>query len=288
MKILNLADGGLLKYESEGSGRPIVLLHGWGMRAEYFRQQIAAWSPRFQVVVPDLRGHGRSSHLEDGQGLPTLVDDVAELLVSLDLSGSLLVGWSMGAMVAWGVMQRKEAARVSGLVTIDMVPRLLNDENWKFGLREGKDASVFSTVTARMIADWPGFTRIFVPRIFAGGHRQECKALADRIVNETEKNDPESMARLWLSMAEQDFRSKLAQINTPTLVVHGARSQLYSKDASNWVVSHMPNARLIEFANSGHAPHLEEPDLFNQAIEKFADEIYSQSRMQIRNQEIQQ
>ncbi len=281
MKILNLADGGLLKYESEGSGRPIVLLHGWGMRGEFFRQQIAAWSPRFRVVVPDLRGHGESSRLKDGQGLPTLVDDVAELLVSLDLSGSLLVGWSMGAMVAWGVMQRKEAARVSGLVTIDMVPRLLNDENWKFGLREGKDASVFSAVTARMIADWPGFTRIFVPRIFASGQREKCTALTDRIINETEKNDPESMARLWLSMADQDFRGNLSQINTPTLVIHGARSQLYSEEASNWVVSHMPNARLVNFANSGHAPHLEESELFNQAIAKFADEIYSQSKRQI-------
>lgn len=281
MKILNLADGGFLKYESEGSGRPIVLLHGWGMRGEFFRQQIAAWSPRFRVVVPDLRGHGKSSHLRDGQGLPTLVDDVAELLASLDLSQTLLVGWSMGAMVAWGVMQRKEAARVSGLVTIDMVPRLLNDENWKFGLREGKDSSVFSAVTEKMIADWPGFTRFFVPRIFASGRQEECKALADRIVNETEKNDPESMARLWLSMADQDFRGELSQSNTPTLVVHGARSQLYSEEASNWVVSHIPDARLVDFANSGHAPHLEEPELFNQTIEKFADEIYSQSKRQI-------
>jgi pimeloyl-ACP methyl ester carboxylesterase len=273
VKILNLADGGRLKYESEGSGRPIVLLHGWGMRGEFFRQQIAAWSPRFRVVAPDLRGHGESSHLKDGQGLPTLVDDVAELLVSLDLSAALLVGWSMGAMVTWGVMQRKEAARISGLVTIDMVPRILNEENWKFGLREGKDASVFSTVTARMIADWPGFTKIFVPRIFASGRQEECKAMADRIINETEKNDPESMARLWLSMADQDFRGNLSQINTPTLVVHGARSQLYSEEASNWVVSHMPNARLVNFANSGHAPQLEEPDLFNREIEIFADEI---------------
>ena len=271
MKILNLKDHELLKYESEGSGRPIVLLHGWGMQADFFREQIAALSPNFQVVVPDLRGHGQSSHLRNGQGLPTLVDDVAELLVSLDLSEALLVGWSMGAMVAWGVLQGKEASRISGLVTIDMVPRILNDENWKFGLREGKDASVFSTITARMIADWPGFTRVFVPRIFASGRRAECKALADRIINKTQENHPESMARLWLSMADQDFRRKLPEINTPTLVIHGALSQLYSEEASEWVAGQMPNARRVDFANSGHAPHLEEPDLFNHTIEKFAD-----------------
>ena len=272
---LDLENGGCLRYEDDGSGRPIVLLHGWGMQGKFFDQQVSALSPNFRVVVPDLRGHGRSSPLREGQGLPTLVDDVAELLVSLDLSGALLVGWSMGAMVAWSLMQRKESTRIAGLVTIDMVPRLLNDEIWKFGLRDGLDASVFSPVAKRMIADWPEFTRVFVPRIFARGKSDERKALANQMVNETEKNDPESMARLWLSMAEQDFRSNLSKIDTPALVVHGALSQLYSEAANDWVVGQMPNARRVDFASSGHAPHIEEPGLFAREIEKFADEIES-------------
>ena len=270
MKILNLADGGLLKYESEGSGRPIVLLHGWGMRGEFFRQQIAAWSPRFRVVVPDLRGHGESSHLRDGQGLPTLVDDVAELLASLDLSQTLLVGWSMGAMVAWGVMQTNEASRISGLATIDMVPRLLNNENWQYGLRRGRDAKVFSRVIDSMLSDWTGFTRIFVPRIFAGGKAAERKQMIDQMVKIVEQNHPESMARLWESMAEQDFRKQLAHISVPALVTYGKLSQLYSEEASEWLADKIPNARSVGFADSGHAPHLEEPDLFNREIETFA------------------
>jgi pimeloyl-ACP methyl ester carboxylesterase len=268
--LLNFENGGYLKYEDAGSGRPIVLLHGWGMRGEFFREQQAALSSRFRVVVPDLRGHGGSSHLEDGQGLPTLIDDVAELLASLDLSQTILIGWSMGAMVAWGVMQRKEAERVSGLVTIDMVPRLLNDNNWKFGLREGQDAGVFSGAVGRMLADWPGFTRILVPRIFARGHEAQRETLTDWLVRETEKNHPESMAQLWLSMVDQDFREELAHIDVPALVAYGAHSQLYSAEASEWVANKIPNARRVGFANSGHAPHLEEPDLFNREIETFA------------------
>ena len=43
------------------------------------------------------------------------------------------------------------------------------------------------------------------------------------------------------------------------------------RQASEWVAGQMPNARRVDFANSGHAPHLEEPDLFNHTIEKFAD-----------------
>ncbi len=270
MKILNLKDGGHLKYEDEGSGRPIVLLHGWGMQSAFFKAQIAALSPRFRVVVPDLRGHGLSSRLKQGQGLATLVDDVAELLVGLDLSQALVVGWSMGAMVSWGLMRRGESARISALVSIDMVPKILNDESWTFGLREGRDASVFSGVVNRMLADWPRFTRIFVPRIFARGGAEHQQALVDWMVTETENNHPQSMAQLWMSISEQDFRNELANLQLPTLITYGARSQLYRAEASEWITNNIPNATGVGFADSGHAPHLEEPDLFNKEIESFA------------------
>lgn len=89
MTLLNLKDGGHLKYEDAGSGPPIVLLHGWGMCGEFFGKQVADLSSRFRIVVPDFRGHGDSSHLVDGQDLPTLVADVTELIVSLDLSQAI-------------------------------------------------------------------------------------------------------------------------------------------------------------------------------------------------------
>lgn len=270
MNILELKDGGHLAYEDEGAGRPIVFLHGWGMQSTYFKAQIAALSPQFRVVVPDLRGHGQSSHLEDGQGLPTLVDDVAELLVHLDLSQALVVGWSMGAMVTWGLLQHKESARVSALVSIDMVPRILNDEAWTFGLRVGSDASVFSGVVKRMLADWPRFTRIFVPRIFAHESGAQQQALVDWMVAETEDNHPPSMAQLWMSIGDQDFRKDLVNLQLPTLIIFGRRSQLYRPEASEWLADNIANATRVGFANSGHAPHLEEPDLFNREIESFA------------------
>ena len=270
MNILDLKDGGHLAYEDEGAGRPIVFLHGWGMQSTYFKAQIAALSPRFRVVVPDLRGHGQSSRLRQGQGLSTLVNDVAELLVSLDLTQALVVGWSMGAMVTWGLLQHKEAARVSAIVSIDMVPRILNDEAWTFGLREGSDANVFSGVVKRMLADWPRFTRIFVPRIFAHESAAQKQALVDWMVTETESNHPPSMAQLWMSIGDQDFRKDLVNLQLPTLIIFGRRSQLYRPEASEWLAENIANATRVEFANSGHAPHLEEPDLFNREIESFA------------------
>ena len=243
------------------------------MRGTFFSQQVSDLSKYFRVIVPDLRGHGRSSPLLDGQGLPTLTDDVEELLKKLDLSNVVLIGWSMGAMLAWGVLQGPESTRIERLVTIDMVPRLLNDADWKFGLRDGEDASAFLPATKRMVDDWPGFTRFFVPRIFARGCLKERQGLADQIIGETEQNDAGSMARLWMSMADQDFRDDLSKIKVPTLIICGVLSQLYSEAANDWVVDQIQNARRVDFANSGHAPHLEEPEIFTREIKQFADEI---------------
>jgi pimeloyl-ACP methyl ester carboxylesterase len=275
VKTLNLKDGACLKYEDQGTGRPLVFLHGWGMQSAFFKDQVAGLSPRFRVVVPDLRGHGQSSHLSQGQGLSTLVDDVAELLVDLDLTGGIVVGWSMGAMVAWGLAQRTESNRLSALVSIDMVPRILNDESWTFGLHSGADASVFTGVVDRMLTDWSRFTKIFVPRIFARGRETERRALVDWMVHETNQNHAQSMAQLWMSIGDQDFRHDIAKLQLPTLVTCGALSQLYQPEASEWIASHAPNATKVVFSNSGHAPHLEEPNLFNKTIESFARQTAS-------------
>jgi pimeloyl-[acyl-carrier protein] methyl ester esterase len=270
MKTLNLKDGACLKYVDSGTGRSLVFLHGWGMQSLFFKEQVAGLSPRFRVVVPDLRGHGRSSRLRQGQGLSTLVDDVAELLVGLDLTQVIVIGWSMGAMVSWGLAQHEQSDRLSALVSIDMVPKILNDESWPFGLHAGPDASVFSGVVDRMLSDWPRFTRIFVPRIFARGRDSERKALVDWMVHETEQNHAQSMAQLWMSISDQDFRNDIANLQLPTLVTYGALSQLYRAEASEWITNNAPNASRFRFADSGHAPHLEETRLFNEAIESFA------------------
>jgi pimeloyl-ACP methyl ester carboxylesterase len=111
-----------------------------------------------------------------------------------------------------------------------------------------------------------------VPRIFARGREAERQALVDWIVKETEKNHAQSMAQLWLSIGDQDFRKDLAKLQLPTLVTYGALSQLYPADASEWLANTIPHATRVGFANSGHAPHLEEPELFNKEIESFASQ----------------
>ncbi len=263
---LELADGARLRYRATGAGRPLVFVHGWGMGGAAFEQQHREMSQRFRVVSFDLRGHGGSSPLAEGQGLGTLGGDLAELLAALNLDQVVLIGWSLGAMVCWEALARSPE-RVGALVVVDMVPRILNDSSWNLGLRAGSDASVYAASIARMRQDWPAYTRVFVPRIFA---RDSASELTEHARALAVGNDPESMALLWAAMVEADYRGLLPDMPVPTLIVYGERSQLYRPAAAHALAAAIPGARTIGVA-AGHAPHLEQPETFNRIIEQFAD-----------------
>jgi pimeloyl-ACP methyl ester carboxylesterase len=273
MRQLQLRDGACLAYREAGSGPAIVLLHGWSMRSEVFAAQFEALAPRFRLVAPELRGHGDSSAAAEGDDLATLAGDVAELVQALELDQLILVGWSMGATVAWKLLQSEAAARIRGIVVIDMVPRILSEPGWPYGLKDGADASVYDEDLARMRRNWPAFTREYIPRNVARGRKNKRSQLLADLFALVRENDAESMALLWRSLADEDLRQFVAELRIPTLIAHGERGQLYSNDAFAWMSEHISNSRRVGFSDSGHSPHMEESAKFNAVLEQFADEL---------------
>ena len=77
------------------------------------------------------------------------------------------------------------------------------------------------------------------------------------------------MAALWQSMAAQDYRSLLPQLDLPVLVMHGGESQLYEAAVGQWIAANIAGARRCCFDNAGHSPHLEVPGAYNQALGEF-------------------
>ena len=164
VSVLQLTDGGLLEYDNEGSGQAIVFLHGWSLGNEAFGPQRRDFARTHRVVSPCLRGHGDSSPFEAGHDIETLASDVSQLLVELDLADAILVGWSMGALVAWQVALGNERSRLAGIVTIDMVPRVLNGNGWSHGLRAGAHLYDADIDLRRMQTNWHEFTQAYVPK----------------------------------------------------------------------------------------------------------------------------
>lgn len=262
------SDGASIAYRDTGSGTPIVLLHGLMAHAGFFEGQ-APLATDFRIVAVDLRGHGASAAADCEPGVERMAADVAELVEALDLKGAIGVGWSLGATILWHVLAGPAGRRFAGAVVVDMTARVENDADWQLGLSP-------EICEARGIAirdDFGSFALAAGQAIFAQpvapGHRK----LADWASLEFARNDADAIGAVWASLVRQDMRALLDRIQHPTLIVHGGRSGLYGDDTADHLVAALPRARAVRFENSGHAPHLEEPELFNATLKDFADSL---------------
>jgi pimeloyl-ACP methyl ester carboxylesterase len=259
------SDGARIAYEDEGSGRPLVMLHGLMAHRGFFEKQ-RVLAGEFRLLRIDLRGHGSSLQGGETATVEQLAEDVGALVKALGLSGAIGVGWSLGAAVLWRILTGPEASRFAAAVIIDMTPRVLNEDGWDLGLtREACDLR-----TAAIRNDFSTFAvnagqAIFAPPV-ADGKRQT----ANWASLEFARNDPAAIGSVWSSLVDQDFRADLPRIEQPTLVIHGAHSQLYGPGTADHLVRALPDARAVRFERSGHAPHMEEPELFNRLIREFA------------------
>lgn len=265
MQGFTASDGTRIAYRDTGTGTPIVLLHGLMAHGGFFRAQ-EELARDHRVITVDLRGHGESAEEGARPTVEQLAADIAGLAERLDLQSAIGVGWSLGATVLWHVLAGPAAARFAGAVVVDMTARVKNDAEWDLGLSP-------EACEARSLAineDFAGFAFAAGQAIFAQPVSPEHQGLADWASLEFARNDPAAIGSVWASLIRQDVRALLQRIQHPTLIVHGARSELYGDDTADHLVAALPHARAVRFDRSGHAPHLEEPELFNATIRDFA------------------
>ena len=244
-----------------GSGRPLVLLHGWSCPGQFFQSQIEGLRGRARCLVPDLPGHGRT-----GDHLPLTIEAAADAvhaeLAERDISGAILCGWSMGALVAYSLIERFGADRLSACVAIDMTPKVLNTSTWQNGTLNGLNSELNQVFLDAIVPDWPKLPGRIASRLFADGLPvgQEQK---ERAAQEIAKADPVLLQPMWASLTAQDFRPLLTSFPVPFHLIAGRRSQLYGHGVRRWHEENVPEFQLHLFDRSGHAPHMEETDRFN-------------------------
>ena len=257
------SDGIAVSYEDQGSGRPLVMLHGLMAHRGFFmaQRELAA---DFRLILVDLRGHGRSQADPSSCTMEALDADVAMLSQELDLRDAVGLGWSLGASVLWQVLAGPAGSRFAGAVVVDMSPRVLNAEDWQLGL----SPELCDARTNAIRNDFRAFAHNAGHAIFA--QPVQDPVLADWAGGEFARNDPAAIEALWTSLVQSDYRALLPQIVQPTLIIHGKHSQLYGPGTAQYLAAAMPQARAVQFEQSGHAPQLEQAQHFNRTLRTFA------------------
>lgn len=256
----------------KGQGRPLVFLHGWSSHGGYFNPQVEAFGNSNRLVIPDLPGHRNSWAPLNELSISRLAGDLNALISDKNLQGAILIGWSMGAMVALDYITQFGTEQIGGLVIEDMTVKITNEPGWRFGIRNGFDAAQSEAAVAAMRSDWAAYSQNAAPRLFSRSRPADAKSTA-WISAEITRNDGQAMATLWQSMAAQDYRALLPRLALPVLILHGGESQLYEPAVGQWIAANITGARRYCFDNAGHAPHLEVPEAYNRALSEFITSV---------------
>jgi non-heme chloroperoxidase len=210
-----------IHYEDHGSGQPIVLIHGYPLNgASWEKQERVLLHAGYRVITYDRRGFGKSSQPTVGYDYDTFAADLNALLVHLDLSDVVLVGFSMGTGEVTRYLGTYGSARVSKAVLMGTIPPFL----LKTGDNpDGVDGAVFDEIKAAVLQDRPAYFKSFLDNFYnvdtLGGTRISEQAWQNSFVVAIGASPYAAYACIdtWLT----DFRGDLPKIDVPTLLLHG-------------------------------------------------------------------
>lgn len=236
-----------------GRGPALLLLHGIGSSGTAWSKQTARLGPHFTCLAPDLPGYGESPDAS-GPHLEDIVDDVAAVL---DGQPAHVLGVSFGALTALG-LARFRPALVKSLVLADATlgrADLSDAEKarWLQGRRDLADQLAERSIDRAAQIASPDAPPAVVEEIAAHMRRARAPGYVQ-------------VARI---IAATDARPWLGDIDSPTLILCGANDTVTGSWMSGTLARMIPGAQSRTIPGAGHAPHIEQPDMFAEATLEF-------------------
>ncbi|MET0242165.1 MAG: alpha/beta hydrolase [Flavitalea sp.] len=242
-----------IAYSDYGSGRPVVLLHGWPLSREMWEYQINDLvEAGYRVIKYDRRGFGKSSKPWNGYDYDTLAEDLKLVLEELDLKDATLVGFSMGGGEVVRYLSKYGSSRVSQIALISAVtPFLLKTKDNP----DGVDASVFEDMMDQMKDDRIGFLDGFGKKFFGVSmiSHPVSAPLLDYYRMLGSLATARSTQQCAVAFSQTDFRGDLKKINVPTLIIHGDADKTVPIESSgNKTAELLPDASYVVYEDAPH------------------------------------
>lgn len=259
-----------IHFEDHGSGRPVVLIHGFPLDGRSWdKQERALLDAGYRVISYDRRGFGESSRTTTGYDYDTFADDLHQLMEHLDLHDVVLAGFSMGTGEVVRYLGRHGSARVAKAALMASVPPFLlkTDDN-----PEGVDMAVFEGIKAAIVADRPAYFKDFLDNFFNvdvfGGTRISDPAWQAAFAMSLQAGPHAVLACVdtWLT----DFRADLPKIDVPVLLVHGDADRVlpYASTAAR-MPALIPGLTFVTVKDGPHNIAWTHPEIVNPALLDF-------------------
>ena len=252
-----------LHVESQGSGSPLLLIHGWGMHSGMWAQVAAELSKSHRVHSVDLPGYAGSNNCT-----PYDLDTLVQQLSAQFNEAMTVVGWSLGGQLALRWAQR-HPAQVSKLVLVTTTPCFVQKENWNSAMA----AATLQEFAGSLMQNHAQTLRRFLA-LQVRGSDNEKQLLSDLRAQLFAKGEPamDALKGGLEILRDTDLRDALDDIKQAALVIAGERDTLTPAAASVYMADALPNARLAVIKGAAHAPFLSHPQLFVQHLKSFLHE----------------
>jgi pimeloyl-ACP methyl ester carboxylesterase len=256
--------------DSGGSGRPVVLIHGWPLSARAWEPQISALSAAgFRVVAYDRRGFGRSDKPASAYDYDVLADDLQGLLEERDLQDVTLVGFSMGGGEIARYISRHGEARLHSVVFASAVPPYLLHSNDN---PEGPlQAEAAKTMRTALEQDRASFFEHFTKDFFsANGVLQVTESQRSEAIALCHQSSAPAALACMDAFGTTDFREDLKKVKVPTLVVHGDADAIVPIEGSGLRTHRaVPHSQMVRVNGAPHGLNVSHAQAFNDALLAF-------------------
>lgn len=255
-----LQSGLSLRYITRGVGRPVVLMHPIGLRAEFWLPVIAELEHQYRLIAIDARGHGESE-FSGPFTLGDLARDAVELVTALGVGPCVFAGCSMGGMVAQGVAALAPGS-ARGIVIANTTC--------------ARDDIGRAMMEQRAVQAEKGMP-VVLPSTLARWFNAQCQLNRPELVLAARDwllaNDPMVHAWSWRAIRDLDFADALRKSPLPKLCITGTEDQSAAPTAVSKMAEELPHSTYREIVGSGHLAPLEEPQEFASHLRAFIETL---------------
>ncbi len=271
MPTIQSHDGARIHVKEAGSGRPVILIHGWPLSGDMWEYQtVALVEAGFHVITYDRRGFGQSSHPARGYHYDILSDDLAAVIDQCTPDGAALIGFSMGGGEVARYLARHGSRKTAKAVLVSsVVPYLLKTDDNK----DGVDREEIESIKAQIRADRFDFLRNFAKQFYGVGFVSSpvSQGTLDWTFMLAVMASPIATTACVDSFATTDFRPDLAAFkDVPTLIIHGSGDKTVPIDATGRAAAKaIQHAEFIEYEGEPHGLFVTAADRLNQDLVRF-------------------
>jgi 3-oxoadipate enol-lactonase len=241
---------GTLAFDDVGSGRPIVLVHGFPLDSGVWQDVVPILSRSRRVITVDLPGFGKST-LDEPMSMLSLAESLGTLLGELRLPSATFAGLSMGGYVLQALVQA-HPEWVERLVLVD-TRASADDEKGRAG-RDAMAAMVRQDGT-------PAVVKAMLPKMFHPDTYASRPELVERLSAIMHTCPPLTIEYACIAMRDRaDFTDKLASLPCPLSIIVGEGDAITPPEGARAMQNAAPGSRLHVIPNAGHIAPLEAPE----------------------------